>query len=183
MRPARLRALDACALTGSALALAQSPADAAFPGKNGRIAFDSNRDGDREIFTMTANGKRETPLTSNMIGDLRPVWSPNGQELAFWSDRPGNHDVHTMNADGTQVRRLTTSPGLDGDPAWSPSGSKIAFWSDREGDFEIFTMNADGTNQRQLTHNGALDGDPVYSRTVGPSPSRARWTAMPRSSR
>ena len=103
-------------------ALLQGTSPAAFPGKNGKIAFDSDRGGDRDIFTMNPNGSGQTNLTRNRrIDDLRPVWNPGGGEIAFWSDRSGNHDVHTMNADGSGVRRLTDSPGLDGDPSFSPA--------------------------------------------------------------
>src|SRR5215203_5153468 len=36
------------------------PAEATFPGKNGKIAFQSDRGGSYEIYTMNRNGKRST---------------------------------------------------------------------------------------------------------------------------
>ena len=40
------------------------------------IAFDSDRNGDKEIFVMdAANGANQTPLTSNAADDSNPNWS------------------------------------------------------------------------------------------------------------
>ena len=58
----RLRVVLAAAAGGVLLAVgmpmvaAVSPAEAAFPGQNGKIAFTSNRDGNLEIYTMNPNG-------------------------------------------------------------------------------------------------------------------------------
>jgi len=51
------------------------PAEAALPGKNGRIAFTSDRDGDFEIYTMNANGSGATSASSpaSSIGSIRWV--------------------------------------------------------------------------------------------------------------
>src|SRR4051812_15759368 len=96
------RQLTAAAALLAALATAavlQGSSPAAFPGKNAKIAFDSDRGGDRDIFTMNSNGSGQTNLTRNKrVDDLRPVWNPGGGKIAFWSDRSGNHDVHSMNA-------------------------------------------------------------------------------------
>jgi hypothetical protein len=53
--------LLAMALAASlTLAPAAKPAQAAFPGKNGKIAFQSDRGGNTEIYTMTPNGSNQT---------------------------------------------------------------------------------------------------------------------------
>ena len=41
-----------------------------------RIAFASDRDGDDEIFTMSANGAAPTQVTSNRAWDSSPDWQP-----------------------------------------------------------------------------------------------------------
>jgi hypothetical protein len=51
------------------------PAGATFPGKNGKIAFESNRDGNYEIYSMNSNGKGlVVRLTNNPAEDLSPDW-------------------------------------------------------------------------------------------------------------
>ena len=41
-----------------------------------RIAFDSDRDGDVEIYTMRADGTDVRQPTANNAVDLNPAWSP-----------------------------------------------------------------------------------------------------------
>ena len=122
----------------------------------GKIVFHSDRDGNREIYTMNSDGNNITRLTFNKADDVMPTWSPNGQQIAFDSNRDGNEDIYVMNADGTNQRRLTHNPGWDVDPDWSPDGSQIVFMSDRHGEtglpLNIFVMDADGGNVRQVTN-------------------------------
>src|SRR6186713_1847910 len=59
------------------------PAGAVVQAQNGLIAFQSDRDGDAEIFTVTADGSALTQLTTNDTFDGEPSWSPDGSEIAF----------------------------------------------------------------------------------------------------
>jgi Tol biopolymer transport system component len=118
----------------------------------GRIVFETNRDGNLEIYGMNADGSAPTRLTNDPASDGGPALSPDGTRIAFWSDRNENTDIYVMNVDGTGVTRLTTATGADTQPAFSPDGTKIAFVSARDGDAEIYVMNADGTGQTNLTN-------------------------------
>jgi Tol biopolymer transport system component len=138
-------------------------AEAAFPGANGRIAFDSRRDGAPEIYVMSADGSGQTNLTQNEAFDAWPAWSPDGTRIAFETLRDGDREIYVMNADGSAQANLTNHPGLDGSAAWSPDGTRIAFVSFRDGNFEICVMNADGSGQVNLTNHPALDGAPAWS--------------------
>ena len=62
-----------------ALVATQKPAQAAFPGKNGKIAFVSTRDGNEEIYVMEADGTNETRLTTEPGRDIHPMFSPDGR--------------------------------------------------------------------------------------------------------
>ncbi len=85
-------------------------AKAAFPGTNGKILFQSNRDGNEEIYSMNPDGSDQTNLTKNPANDLDPAVSPDGAKIAFASTRDGdNAEVYRMNAlDGSSQ---TGNPG------------------------------------------------------------------------
>jgi TolB protein len=143
---------------------AARPAEATFPGGNGQIAFESDRDGDFEIYVMNADGTGQTNVTLHPTSDdVDPAWAPDGSSIAFSSLRDGNQEVYIMGADGSAQTRLTDDPAADGNPAWSPDGKKIAFESFRDGNSEIYVMNADGSGATNLTQNGAADFDAAWS--------------------
>jgi Tol biopolymer transport system component len=146
------------------LASAVTAAQAAFPGKNGKIAVGATSQVDRyefhfNIYVVNPDGSGSTALTSDNAS-YTPAWSPDGSKIAFGSDRGGNSGVYTMNADGSGATRLTTDPAVGGLPAWSPDGSKIAFV--KSGD--IYTMNADGSGFTQITASSeSSDSRPSWS--------------------
>jgi Tol biopolymer transport system component len=124
----------------------------ASPSPEGKIAFSSMLDGDREIYVMDPDGSNLVKLTDNSACDVYPNWSPDGTKIAFASDRDGNFEIYVMNADGSNQTRLTYNQAEDTTPVWSPDGSKIAFLSNRDGNYEIYVMNADGSEQINLTN-------------------------------
>ena len=147
-----------------------------------RIAFESDRDGDSEIYVMDADGKNQTQLTNNNDDDGQPSWSPDGQRIAFVSDRDG--DWRSMSWMPTEKTRPNSHNNNDGDwrPSWSPDGQRIAFDSDRDGDFEIYVMDADGKNITQLTNNNDDDlGIRLGRPTANASHSRLTATETLRS--
>ncbi len=133
----------------------------AFPYEKEKIAFVSNRDGNKEVYVMDANGRNQINLTNNSADDESPTWSPDGEKIAFESNRNGNQNIYIMDADGGNLKKLTES--LSGDSAWFPDGLKIAYASifekkekDYWGNYKnikscgIFVMDKDGSNQTLL---------------------------------
>jgi Tol biopolymer transport system component len=127
------------------------------------ITFTSNRDGQRDIYVMQADGTNQTRLTTDVSDEWEPAWSPDGTRIVFTSNRDGNPEIYVMQADGTNQTRLTTQAADDTNPAWSSDSSQIAFTSNRDGNPEIYVMQADGTNQTRLTYNSANDTRPAWS--------------------
>jgi TolB protein len=126
------------ALTILAFAL-PGTASAAFPGANGRIAFESNNlpGPDLEINTSYADGSTVQALTNNGVDDQEPAWSPDGRKIAYERKvlGAGNFwEIWTMNADGSNQQALVTSASIGGvdarNPTWSRDGSRIAFTID-----------------------------------------------------
>ena len=92
-----------------------------------RIAFESLRDGNSEIYVMDADGSNQVNLTRHEADDHAPSWSPDGGLIAFESVRDGARELYVMNADGTEGARLTNGPGLSVAPHWDIGGSDIIF--------------------------------------------------------
>lgn len=140
------------------------PADAApFEALTGTILFQSDRDGDWEIYVMNADGSHTIQLTHNTCADEYPVWSPDGQQIAFKSNRDGNWEIYVMHADGSDQRRLTDHSAQDEDPAWTPDGLALAFHSDRESNQEIYCLNLADRTVSPLTRTIGRNILPAWS--------------------
>ena len=124
-------ALAACLWAGSADRPAEH-ARAAFPGADGLIVFSSDVNGDREIFTMRADGGDAKKLTENAAADDAPAWSPDGTRIAFTTNRDGQDEIYVMNADGSNQVNVSRNAAKDQAPTWGPNGRKLAFHSDRD---------------------------------------------------
>jgi serine/threonine-protein kinase len=120
-----------------------------------RIAFNSDRLGEMNIWVRELESGAERQVTTGAGGDYQPAWAPDGSQLLFFSARGGNADIWRVAvADGALVR-VTDDPSIDTNPFPSPDGRWIAFLSDRTGRNEVWVMAADGTGQRRLTSVGA----------------------------
>ena len=80
----------------------------------GRIAFESRRDGNQQIYVMNADGSSQTRLAPSGSNDQNPAWSPDCGKIAFHSNRDGNNEIYVMNADGSSPVRLTNNPAKIG---------------------------------------------------------------------
>jgi Tol biopolymer transport system component len=116
-----------------------------------RIAFWSDRAGDPDVFTMTADGGDVRNLGTPGWGDKRASWSPDGTQIAYdsWHFPQRDFDIWVMNADGSGKRQLTTSPLRDVLPAWSPTGEWIAFSRKRAHSLaeNLWVIRPDGTGE------------------------------------
>ena len=82
------------------------------------LAFVSYRDGDGEIYSMSADGSKQRQLTNNAADDLTPDWSSDGRRIAFVSHVYGQSEIFIMNADGSDQQRLTNNSAEDHSPDW-----------------------------------------------------------------
>ncbi len=126
------------------------------------ILFSTDRDGNREIYVMAADGSGQTNLTNDPDNDVEASWSPDGTHIAFASNRSpqifSNHYIHIMDADGTNPVKFEASES-GREPGWSPDGQSIVF---ALGD-HIYQMNADGSNLMQVVFTNTADSSPDLS--------------------
>jgi len=131
------------------------------------IAFQSDRDGFNEIYTMSPDGTHQTRVTQDELDNTAPSFAPDGQTIAFVQtldggpDEGGTSDISTVGADGSEETFLTET-GLETDPSWSPDASRIAFLSDPDLYGGVALMNADGSDLR-IVFRGILAGKPAWA--------------------
>jgi hypothetical protein len=152
--------------TGRPERLTNAPGDdraATYSPDGTKLAFDSTRDGNTEIYIMDADGSNPRRLTNSPDEDWGATWSPDGRSIAFNSSRTGDAEIYVIGMDGTGLKRLTNEPGThDFAPSWSPDGSRIVFRRDpREpgAQGEIWSMTADGSDLRNLTQTSSSGED------------------------
>jgi Tol biopolymer transport system component len=102
-----------------------APAQAAFPGDNGKIAFVRNVGTSYQIFVANSDGSGVTQLTTGTTNG-NPIWSPSGNKIAFTSARDDpnptgcypncNYEIYAMNADGSGQTNLTNASCTGHDP-------------------------------------------------------------------
>ena len=102
------------------------------------IVFDSDREGNFEIFKMS-DGEN---LTENNSLDYYPDLSKDGTKIAFTSERHGNQEIYVMDLDNGEIERITKNDAIDKNPSWSPDGQWIAFTSNRNGNYDIWKIKA-----------------------------------------
>ena len=134
------------------------PAQAAFPGANGKIAFVRADD----IWTTNPDGTGQVNLTNTAAVESNPAWSPDGKQIAF--DRvvgPGfTRQLFVVNADGTGATPVPNTSGRE-DPTWSPSGDQLAYIF--QGGPSIYKINLDGTGETFVGDGGEDTLAPSWS--------------------
>jgi serine/threonine-protein kinase len=85
------------------------------------LVYDSNVNGNQDIFIAPLEGGDPQQITRNDFDDFHPSWSLDGTEIAYYSLRNGTRDVFVMNADGTNIRPVFEGPGEQRLPFWHGS--------------------------------------------------------------
>jgi Tol biopolymer transport system component len=119
-----------------------------------KIAFNSDRSGDMNIWLYSFSDGTTKQLTRGPGGDFQGTWSPDGRQIVFFSSRSGNADIWSLDLETSALKQLTNGSAIEINPFYSPDGKLIAYQSDQTGRPEVWVMNADGTNQHQLTRLG-----------------------------
>lgn len=139
--------------------------------RDGEIVFQSNRDGNFELYVMDQNGKNVRRVTNHPANDIAPMWSPDGTTIVFATDRDDNWEIYTLQLhskeakeeDGGQLTRLTGG-GSNTSPSWTPDGRRILFVSTRdELHGEVYSMNADGSDVQRLTRHASVKESPLLT--------------------
>jgi len=125
--------------------------------RDGRtIAYQSDRSGGIQIWTLTLGSRRQRQLTRGITSQM-PDFSPSGRQLAFV--RRGG--IWVMGADGRGAHAIGSGlPASAESPSWSPDGRQIAF----SRNYQVLVMNATGGWRHYVTRavRGVTNGQPGW---------------------
>ncbi len=170
-----------------------------------RIAFDSDREGERAVYVADADGQNVRRISGEGYAAV-PSWSPDGRTLAIVRGEPGRPKVWnlwTVDLQSGETRRLTNyRVGQPWGAAWFPDGRRIAYSHENRliirsldgGDEQIFNTPKKGHLVRtpavspdgrkvmfQVRHDGAwlLDVASGGMRKVLTDPTAEEFTWSP----
>jgi TolB protein len=128
------------------------------------IYFQSDRDGNREIYSMNSDGSSVARITNDPGNDGAPACSPDGKKILFTSTRAGNSELYLMNTDGTDTMRLTHTEHSEFNPQWAPNGGMIVYYYEK-GDHkdQVYVCNADGTGAFKISDDSLNNIYPGFS--------------------
>jgi eukaryotic-like serine/threonine-protein kinase len=90
-----------------------------------RVLFDSNFEGQWEVYSIPAAGGKPRNLTSHPAADGMAAFSRNGQWIYFSSDRTGESQIWKIPAAGGDAVQVTQNGGLKA--LESPDGAYIYY--------------------------------------------------------
>ena len=153
----------------------------------GRITFQSDRDGNDEIYTINAgDGGNPIRVTNNAAFDLDPSRSPDGARVVWVSNRDAadNLEIYAANADGSNVVRLTNNPASDMEPAVQPQLSAQTLGTVQFGAATYTVSETQRTLDITVTRTGGTGAASVEIATVtGSASERSDYATINRTLR
>lgn len=138
-----------------------------FTGRRGtswtQIAFVSDRNGNKEIYLMEADGSRKRGVTKNGRINLFPAWSRNSEQLLYTSYRSGRSDLWTVSRGSRPGGRLLDLPHEKYRGIFGPVDGQVTFVMNENGNTDLFVAHQDRPGLRRLTRSRAIDVSPSWS--------------------
>jgi TolB protein len=154
------------ALASVMLVAIAGPAQATFPGSNGKIVFFTYNTNPPQIGTIDPDGTNRTLITSGeRRSKVSPAWSADGLTIAFISSGRGPDRLMTMAADGTGAVLVFTSDRWRylNTPSWSSDGTELAVGASAPHlGFHILIVNVDGSGFSVIDTKNLMT-DPAWS--------------------
>ena len=124
--------------------------------------FQTDRDGDWEIYRVDFDVGNQVRLTSDPGTDAQPSASCR-ERVVFQSNRDGNWEIYSVNRDGTDLLRLTNTDRDEVGPTWSPDGTRIIFRvPDTAAGSDLWIMDANGQNAHVVTDHPGDEDSPAW---------------------
>jgi len=97
------------------------------------LTYCAQRNGNFDVYTVSASGGPETRLTTAEGKDDGPEYSPDGQYIYFNSERTGGMQIWRMKTDGSGQEQLTKDDAENWFPHVSPDGASMVFLTYEKG--------------------------------------------------
>ncbi len=140
------------------------------PSPDGRwIVFQSDRDGDFEIYLANRHGGQLRQLTRNSVWDRLPAWSPDGQWIVYSTDSRGDQtfDLYRMRPTGEEQQPLFSDGWRNSHARYSPGGNAVVFTAGQQvrdaSTWELRLLDLGSRDSTLLTANDIRDASPVFS--------------------
>ncbi len=170
--------------------------------KGDRLAYSSNRTGDRDLYTIPADGSQEptliltAPEFRQYVGD----WSADETILLFYRQRVGGQESDLWylekSDDGSSYEEVLflQSRFNERTPKFSPEGRYVAYSADESGEYEVYIRRfPDAGGLRRVSVNGGsqprwrtdgeelfyVEGDTLMAVPVSTSPELTVGTPKP----
>jgi len=128
-----------------------------FGGKPGIWRYDTQKAKDQFVLP-------EKFIYSSRYGDMRAVYSPDGERIVWDSNRSGSREIWLCDKNGKNPVQLTSFNGISVAFArWSPDSKSIVFSASPEGHRDIFTISIDGGLPKRLTTETRHENKPCWS--------------------
>ncbi|WP_299820062.1 hypothetical protein [uncultured Pontibacter sp.] len=121
-----------------------------------RIVVSALKDGQTDIFMLSANGRLQKQLTNDIYDDIQPAFLRGGQGIAFssnrWVDTTGatqtasfasivnNYDIFLLDEQGVNLRQLTSSVASELRPRATEDGN-IVYLGEASGIRSLYRYN------------------------------------------
>jgi Tol biopolymer transport system component len=92
------------------------------------ILYDSNLNGNQDIYKQAIAGGDPEQLTHNNADNFNAVFSPDDKQIAFHSMVNGNRDIFVMDPAGRDVQQVTTTKREDLAPQWIENGNGLIYF-------------------------------------------------------
>jgi Tol biopolymer transport system component/DNA-binding winged helix-turn-helix (wHTH) protein len=133
-----------------------------------RLAFQSTRSGDYEIWIADRRGSDARQVTGSRSYKSLPRWSADSRHLVFASRAAGRTEIVALDVAAGTSRTILIEATTASAPSWSHDGRHVYFGSPRGGTWQLWRVAAAGGSPAQVTTDGgyaaleSLDGRWLY---------------------
>lgn len=123
------------------------------------LAFDSDRNGKHDIYTVPIAGGEPRQVTHDDFDKFMPSWSPDASEIAYHAFLiTGARELRTIPAHGGTSTSITKTPINQRQPSWAPNGHALVFDAGRGTLGDVYTVERDTTGAWGAPHVIATRG-------------------------